>query len=101
MYPPLELHGVPLPTTVIPMHGENLTFVTVEYADHTYRFSVRGDEVPYEVSCLVEFPSDASDAPRRAWFTIAPERAVNPQVLQEYLYPQLVELHHAAVPLSA
>ena len=100
MYPPLELHGVPLPTTVIPMRGEDLTFVTVEYADHTYRFSVRGAEMPYEVSCLVEF-STSDDAPRRAWFTIAPERAASPTVLQEYLYPQLVELHHAAVPLSA
>lgn len=85
MYPPLELHGVALPTTVIPMRGEDLTFVTVEYAGRTYRFSIRGAEMPYEVSCLVEFAAGTDDMPRRAWFTIAPERAATPKVLQEYL----------------
>lgn len=91
----LHLHGRPLPTTVIPMPDETVTFATVEYHGRRFRFAVRGASVPFEVSYLYEFGEP--DQLPHAWFPIAPERAVRPEVLQEYLYPQLVELHAATM----
>lgn len=93
----VEIEGAPFPATVIRMQHEALTFVTLEYHRRTFRFSVRGAELPYEVSYLHEFdavPGDAATAEQHAaWFEIAPERAAEPEVLQEYLYPQLVAEH--------
>ena len=91
----LHVHDRPIPTTVIPLHGESVTFVTAEYEGRRFRFSIRGEELLYEVSYSHEF--DSAEGSRRAWFPIAPERAANPETLQEYLYPQLVAIHEAAL----
>lgn len=93
----IEIEGAPFPVTVVRMQDEALTFVTLDYHRRYFRFSVRGSELPYEVSFLHDFGEDMRGAAgvehHGAWFTIAPERAAQPEVLQEYLYPQLVAEH--------
>ncbi|MCW2962117.1 MAG: hypothetical protein JWM25_941 [Thermoleophilia bacterium] len=89
----LHVHDRPLPTTIIPMRGEDTTFVTVEYGERRFRFCVIGAQAPFEVSYLHEFGEP--DAEPRAWFPIDPQGAAEPTVLQQYLFPQLIELHEA------
>jgi hypothetical protein len=96
--PTLHVHDRPIPTTVIPLRGEDTTFVTVEYAGRTFRFCVIGSMAPYEVSYLHEF--GAPGAEPHAWFPIDAEEAARPTVLQQYLYPQLVELHEGELLLD-
>jgi hypothetical protein len=89
---PLHVHDRTLPTTVIPLRSEETTFVTTEFEGRTFRFCIRGGEAPYEVCFLHEFGLTGSG--RGAWFPIDPEYD-NELVLQQYLRPQLVELHEA------
>jgi hypothetical protein len=80
-----------LPVTVTGIADEDLTWVKFDYAGKTWRFTVQGREMPYEVSYLQDFGTPGHE--RQAFFTIAPETAADPQYLEQQLYTQLVAIH--------
>lgn len=89
--PPPAPSPVTIPVTVTQLADDDMTWVSFEYNGRRYRFSVRGSELPFEVCYLHDFGLRGNE--RQAWFTVAPEQAVNPRFFEEQLYPQLVRLH--------
>ena len=95
--------GSPLPTNIIPMTHDAITFVSTTYHGRTFRFCIRGTGPMYEVSFEHDFDGELGESfspgrmPHRAWFVIAPESAAEPEVLQEFLYPQLVAIHEREI----
>ena len=84
-----EIGGTPCSVFVHRMPHEDLTFVTVRYAGRDYRFSVGYVGNFVAVDFLVEF--DGSH--QSAWFTLDPDRANDPQLLQDVVYDRLVAEH--------
>ena len=104
----IAVQGQDLPTTIIAMTEEPLTFVTIEYGGRTFRFSVRGEVEPLEVSYRHDFPTwdPETGEERYAWFPMSPTEASRGVMIQQYVYPQLLEIHRSAqaiqrIPRSA
>lgn len=94
----ITVNGTALPTTVIPITDEPVTFVTLEYGGRTFRFCVRGDGDGLEVSYRHDFPSwdDETGREHYAWFPISEGEASRGVLIQQYVVPQLHAIHRAA-----
>ena len=94
----VQVDGELVDAVVVPMTTEPLTFVTIDFRGRTFRFSVRGLHAPYDVAYRHEFPEPREDAgdEAAAWFPVAPVETQAPVAIQQYLRPQLVEIHRQA-----
>ncbi len=94
----ITVNGDALPTTIIPITDEPVTFVTLEYGGRTFRFCIRGEGDELEVSYRHEFPTwdDETGREHHAWFPISEGEAVRGVLIQQYVFPQLLEIHRAA-----
>ncbi|MCW2924988.1 MAG: hypothetical protein JWM98_2392 [Thermoleophilia bacterium] len=102
----VSINGTAVPTTVIPMAGEDLTFVTIEYGMRTFRFSVRGRTEPLEVAYRHDFATwdPETGEQRYAWFAMDARDASRGVLIQQYVFPQLLQIHcaeHGLDPAAA